>query len=275
MDEQQQLIQAIFKRGNSSELGSELESDSGRNKECKITEAFGFDRRGLAIYQRNLQANAVNALSITFPTVMKLIGDDLFAYAADLLVKQSPPDAGDWGLWGCDFADVLSRLATLQDFPYVADLAQLDFLLHRSSREKDVEVDMDSMSLLATCELDQLRVVLNPAIKDLSSKFPIVDIYRTNHGEQDQVERDAKYLKQAKRKLLEGEGQTALIYRPQFKPLVRAIDSAEQQWLRLIKRGLSIGKTLDALVDCDQEFSLEQWLPLALNQNLISHLEKI
>jgi hypothetical protein len=251
MNEQQQLMDAIF------------------NKEINPDEASDFDSRGLAIYQRNLKAHAINALQISFPTVNKLIGDEIFSHTAQQLLKQDPPNAGDWGLWGEQFPKLLKQLTALQDFAYVADMGQLDLLLHLLGREKDNELNMSTMSLLGSCELDQIRIVLNPAIKLIVSEFPIIDIYNANHCLTSQVE---QYLNDAKQKLVEGLGQTALLYRPEFKPLVRSVDSSEYAWLRLIQQGISIGLALDNLVDKKYKFSLETWLPLAINQNLISHL---
>ena len=253
MHEQKKLIRAIFKADSS------------------IENAADFDLRGLEIYQRNLTANATNALKITFPTVLKLIGDDVFTYAVTQLIKQDPPSAGDWGLWGERFPVVLKYLGALQAFPYVADIATLDFLLHQSARDKDSELDMNSISLLASCELDELRIVLNPALQLLTSEFPVVDIYNANNNSLEHAE---YYLQQAQQKLLSGVGQVALIYRPQFKSLVLLLSSSEHDWLILMQKDFSIGEALDALLHRKQEFSLEAWLPLAIEQNLISHLEK-
>lgn len=254
MNDQQKLVSAIFKT------------------ELSIDQSSTFDPRGLAIYQRNLKASAISALKITFPTVLKLIGDEVFSYAVEQLIKQSPPSEGDWGIWGRNFSNVLKQLTALQAFPYVADIATLDFSLHRIGREKDIELDMDSISLLASTGLDELRVVLSPTITLLDSEFPIVDIYNANHSSLNQSEH---HLKDAQQKLAMGLGQVALIYRPQFKPLVRAIEPEEHNWLLLIQKNFSIGKALDALKYRKKEFSLEAWLPLAIKQNLISHLESI
>jgi hypothetical protein len=254
MNDQQKLVSAIFKT------------------ELNIDQASTFDSHGLAIYQRNLKASAISALKITFPTVLKLIGDEVFSYAVEQLIKQSPPSAGDWGVWGNNFSNVLKQITALQSFPYVADIATLDFSLHRIGREKDIELDMESISLLASCELDELRMILNPSIQLMVSEFPIVDIYNANHSSSNQSE---YYLKQAQHSLVSALGQIALIYRPQFKPLVRTIESSEYDWLLLIKEGLSMGKALDVLMSRKQSFSLEAWLPLAIEQNLVSHLEKI
>jgi len=252
MNEQQQLVSAIF------------------NKSSSPDESSGFDEKGLAIYRRNLQAGAVRALQISYPTVLKLVGDDLFTHAAKQLLKVELPNSGDWGLWGRGFPQLLKALPALHDFPSVVDIACLDLLMHLQGREKDTGIDMASMTLLAECELDQLRLVLNPAIRILESDYPVIEIYKANT----QSDHAEKYLHSAQQKLANNIGQNCLIYRPQFKSLVRALDSAELNWLRLIQQGKSIGQALDAMLIQEQEFSLEGWLPLGIQQNLILSLKK-
>lgn len=254
MNDQEMLVSAIFKTGSD------------------VDQASTFESGGLSIYQRNLTANAIGALTITFPTVLTLIGEEVFSYAVERLIKQDPPSAGDWGEWGGGFPEVLKNLSALQAFPYVVDIARLDFLLHRIGRDKDSELDMDSISLLASTDLDELRVVLNPSISLLPSEFPVVDIYNAN---QTSLAESDFHLKEAQQKLVSGLGQVTLIYRPQFKPLIRTINPEEHHWLLLIQKSFSIGKALDALKHRKQTFSLEDWLPLAIQHNLISHLERI
>jgi hypothetical protein len=258
MNDQQQLVNAIFNTNSSSAEKSDFED-------------FDLEKRGLAIYQRNLQASAMRALQISYPTVLKLIGDDLFAYAAKQLLKVDLPNAGDWGLWGESFPQLLNTLSALHEFPSVIDIARLDFLMHMQGREKDTGIDMASMTLLAECELDQLRLVLNPAIRILESDYPVIEIYQANT----QSDHAETYLHKAQQKLANNIGQNCLIYRPQYKPLIREIDSAELNWLRLIQQGSSIGQALDTLLIQDQKFSLEIWLPLAIQQNLIRMMRKI
>lgn len=245
MNDQQQLVNAIFNKNSD------------------------FEKKGLAIYRRNLQANAVRALQISYPTVLKLIGDELFAYAAERLLKMDPPNTGDWGMWGEGFPEQLRELSALSEFPYVIDIAQLDFLMHTLGREQDVNVELSSMALLAEFELDQLKLVLNPGIKIFKSDYPVLDIYQANN----QAEGAGKYLEQAKKNLENGIGQNSLVYRPHFKPVIRILDSTELHWLRLLQQGKTIGQALDELLTQDKTFSLEHWLPLAVEQNLILKLK--
>lgn len=254
MNEQHTLMQAIF------------------NTDSAETSSLNIDPRGLKIYQRNLIANAVRALSITFPTVLTLVGDELFAHAVEQLIRQDPPQTGDWGQWGESFPRELKQLSALQAYPYVADVAELDFSLHQLGRAQDTYCDLTSMSLLADCAMDELRLVLNPTLHLLAAEYPIIDIYQANHAPSNDI---PHFLQQAQAKLIAGVGQVALLYRPQFKPLIRAIEPSEYDWLILMQKNFSLGEALDTLAYRKQAFSFEQWLPLAVQHNLISHLETV
>ncbi len=245
MTEQQALLTAILNGPNRFEqAGSQFES------------------RGLAIYQRNLLANANRALQITFPTVLQLIGEELFEYATGQLLKNTPPCEGDWGLWGQDFAKVLQGIEALQNYSYVADSARLDFAHHMLERQPDYSPDITSMNLLAQHSLDDIQLVLNPNLVQISSSFPVVDIF-FNH------------MQLAQENLKNGIGQNALLFRPQYKAQVRALSEAEHYWITLIKLGVKLGTALDAMESKKfNDFAFEKWLPMAIKQNLIHCLKR-
>ena len=113
--QQQTLISAIFPSADSEVIDK-------------------FDPRGMAIYRNNLLATAQQALAISFPTVLTLIGEGLFNYASRELLISSPPKHGDWALWGDDFPSLLTNLAQLSDYPFVADIAQVDRLRQQIGR---------------------------------------------------------------------------------------------------------------------------------------------
>lgn len=225
-----------------------------------------FDARGLTIYRHNLQATAKRALSITFPTVLQLIGDDLFEYSCHQLLLTSPPDQGDWALWGQGFAPLLEQLKQLDDYPFVADCARVDFLRHQSERAKDHSVNLASLQLLASVDLDELFVTLPDSLALMQSCYPIVQLWQAHHGDMQDLQ---LYFTQAKAYLSQQPIQHyALIYRPEYKASVQEIDKTEFHWLSLLHQGVSIGKALDIMAD--SEFSFEQWLANAIEQRLIS-----
>jgi hypothetical protein len=252
--QQSQLIGAIFTG----------EDNTGLN----------LDPRGLTIYRRNLQATAKRALSISFPTVLQLIGEQLFELASSLLLLRSPPEQGDWGLWGDDFADLLGQLPQLEDYPFVPDCARVDFLRHKSERATDHCVDMDSLQLLASVDIDELMVRFPQSLFIATSDYPVVELWLAHHGDPQSGE---EYFGLAKDLLSQQHKQQhALIYRPQYKAYVVELDELEFRWFSLLQRGLSLGKALDTLCEVGESaFVFENWLAKAIEHKLISSFYQV
>jgi len=228
------------------------------------------DSRGLKIYQNNLVLTAQQALAISFPTVVQLIGDDVFNYASKKLLIESPPSEGDWGLWGDKLPAVLSDIAALAEYPFVADIARLDWIRHCSMRAQDNQVDQQSLQLLATVELDELYIDYSNSVFLLRSVFPIWEFWQTH--QHDRSDGKEQLMAQALKKLQQSDfEQQLLVYRPHYRAEIRELCSSEWLWFEQTMRGVSIGKTLDCIEDSN--FDFPQWLGQALQQNLIRSLK--
>ncbi len=239
-----------------------------------------FDPRGMAIYRNNLLATAQQALAISFPTVLTLIGEGLFNYASRELLISSPPKHGDWALWGDDFPTLLSNLVQLSDYPFVADIAQVDQLRQQSMRAKDSVIDQASLQLLATHDIDEIYIELTTSQFGLNSDYPVIEFWLSHQQRvvSDTAEElNQKFIQQSLDKLVQGDfSQKVLIYRPYYNAEIRELSASEYAWLTLIEQGLSIGKALDVMTnnsELEHDFDFAQWIGIALEQNLISRLK--
>lgn len=252
--QQQELIAAIFPQNDATTENLD-----------------NFDQRGLAIYRNNLLATAQQALTVSFPTVGQLIGDDLFAFACRQLLISCPPKEGDWGVWGKDFSSLLADLPALAEYPFVADIAQLDWLRHHCMRAKNSVVDQQSLQLLASTSLDELYLEFSSSQFLMTSKYPVIEFWLAHQSAAATARADTlaeQYLEQALAKLTENDFvQRVLVYRPNFKAQVRELSTTEYDWLRQINQGISVGHALDNMADSDFDFA--QWLGQALEHNLI------
>ena len=239
-----------------------------------------FDPRGMAIYRNNLLATAQQALAISFPTVLTLIGEGLFNYASRELLISSPPKHGDWALWGDEFPTLLSNLVQLSDYPFVADIAQVDQLRQQSMRAKDSVIDQASLQLLATHDIDEVYIELTTSQLGMSSNYPVIEFWLSHQQRvvSDTAEElNQKFIQQSLDKLVQGDfSQKVLIYRPYYNAEIRELSASEYAWLTLIEQGLSIGKALDVMTnnsELEHDFDFAQWIGIALEQNLISRLK--
>lgn len=232
--------------------------------------AHSFNAAGLEVYRNNLRATANKALQITYPTVLQLIGDDLFFHAVEQLLKRSPPHAGDWGMWGEGFAQILSEQVPLQEYLFVVDCAHLDFQRHILERAANSSLNTQSLQLLATEDPDGINVIFNPSIRVLESRFPLADIWQAHQGdENERAQRLHRALQDSQSQFPSQPIQYVLLYRPLYKAQVRVLSASEYEWIEMLKHH-SLGATLSQLESSSLTF--ENFLSSALQDNLISHL---
>jgi hypothetical protein len=227
----------------------------------------GFDPQGIAIYRKNLIASAERALSITFPTVKKMIGASLFLFASRKLLTTSPPNMGDWALWGDNFPSLLASVEQLATYPFVVECAHIDLLRHQSERTNNIDVNLASLQLLATDDLDNIYVEFTDFTHVRTSKLPIVELWQA-HGNDESLQ-EIQLVKAQQWLASNNNVQYLLLYRPQYKTHIRELSFEEHQWLTALAQGLSIGHALETINLAN--FAFEQWLPLAIEQKLFSH----
>lgn len=217
---------------------------------------------GLKIYRANLRATALQALKISFPTVEALIGEQLMSYASDKLLVSFSPEHGNWSRWGSSFPDVLANLPELEEYPFVADCARLDYVCHQLVRDDDYIFEQSSISLLQTEEPDNIKVQLMPSLTAMESDFPIADI-RSAHQLIGQ-EREDKLASIVEKSTC--EKFYILCFRSGVDVVVKNIPEIDYQWLQLLEQH-SLGKSLE-LINLNK-FSLNDWFLGALQNHFI------
>ena len=151
-EQQNALLSAIFKSG---------EQTFTRDNE-----------RGLAIYQRNLLANAVRALSITYPGVNKLLGAEDFKRLCELYLQRLGKRQYDWGVWGAELPQLLLDFEQpVCDQLLLSELAVFEWFIHSIERSSDTDRDLATLSLLATDDSYNIKLNLAPGIQLYSSHF--------------------------------------------------------------------------------------------------------
>jgi len=228
-----------------------------------------YDQRGIEIYRRNLRATASQALAITYPTVFKLIGRELFQFASNLLLQLTPPSAGDWGLWGEGFDDVLASLQQLEDYPYVVDCARLDLVRHKIERVKNPVFNSESLELLTKLDLNDIRIAFTDTTVFLITQYPVIEAWHSNHSDE-----PSRFIESFNQRLSQGESeQRVLVFRPHFRAEMTELDMHQSKWMELLLSGITIGHALDQMDG--STFSFDEWLVNAMQNKMISTLESV
>jgi len=119
-------------------------------------------QRGLAAYRTNANALAERALQAAFPVVAELIGFESFALMARQFWHRHPPERGDLAWWGAALPDFLAHDPQLADVPYLADVARVEWALHRIASAADAPVQPASFELLNQQDPDTVTLQLPP-----------------------------------------------------------------------------------------------------------------
>lgn len=216
-------------------------------------------QRGLAAYRTNGHELAPRALAAAYPAVAQLLGDDNFRGLARSLWTAHPPGRGDIAQWGGELAAHIEALPGLiAEEPYLADVARLEWLLHRAASAADAALDAASLQRLTTHDPAALTLVLCPGAGCIASAWPVASIVNAHGVGQPSIE-------EAGRRLREGRAETALVWREGFRPRVREALPGEADFVAALQAGRSLADALQAAPALD----FAPWLSAAVPSGLL------
>ncbi|MCE2597284.1 DNA-binding domain-containing protein [Motilimonas cestriensis] len=87
----------------------------------------------IQLYRNNFVISCCAALQASFPVTHKLVGDEFFTSVTRQWVLAHPPQSGNIIDYGEGFASWLAALPQLASLPYVASIAQLEWLIEQTA----------------------------------------------------------------------------------------------------------------------------------------------
>ncbi|MGK5008665.1 MNIO family bufferin maturase [Janthinobacterium sp. MDB2-8] len=212
-----------------------------------------------ALYRGNLSAIWRRTLGQAYPVVLALVGEDFFGGLARVYGRQYPSDSADLNQFGARFADFLAAFPPVAAFPYLPDMARLEWALHLAHYAPDAQaLAPESLAAWHPAQLEARRFTLHPACALLASNWQVAALWRAHQ---------------------EGEGQgmfphemqvasRALVCRPRWKAQVLVVDAAAHAALLALQQGQTFGAALDVAFERDPAFDLaahlRQWLTHAV-----------
>jgi Putative DNA-binding domain len=237
--EQSNLLQAIAGQGGSS-----------------------FNLRGLQVYQANRAVLAERTLAGTYPVVAQLIGVESFEPLARHFWRQHPPLRGDMGQWGAQLPEFLAAAPQLADEPFLADVARIEWALHRAASAPDAVLDAASFALLSGDAAQPVSLALSQGTFTFASAYPVASIINAHLAGQPTLDQAADLLRQSQR-------EHALVWRHGFKPKVRSTSPAEYGLINALKTSASLEAALDHVSSIEPTFDFNSWLGQAVQTGLV------
>jgi hypothetical protein len=157
---------------------------------------------GMEVHRATVLNALVNALRLTFPTIVELTGREFFDQVAAEYVRQNPPDSTVLYSYGDGFAHHLRLNDGARTLPYLWDSARYDLWIDRAAHRApdwwteaialDAELDMYLVSSLTCLRVDYPVNLIRDAIDagrpeelselDMSSRGRYFAIWRGPNG---------------------------------------------------------------------------------------------
>lgn len=264
---QNALLQQIFARSATGTADANANADADR---------------GLLAYRSHAAATARAALAAAYPVSRQLLGEDSFDQMAPVLWRAHPPQRGDLAQWGGTLAEFLQSYEDLMaEYPFLPDVARLEWQLHQTAGLPDRDMDADSFALIASHPSERLQLTLAPGVCLLYSKYPAASIVlahrqSSRNGNNCEDQSCTPDLSAAQHKLQQQQGETALVWRQGLRPTLRETQTQEIVFLQAVLAGWSLRSALYMVEQMatvpgspPATFDFNNWLPQAISEQLV------
>jgi Putative DNA-binding domain len=224
--------------------------------EMVVENGLSADAR-LGIYCNNTVSNLCNALKADYPVVERLVGGDFFRHAAKSYIAGSPSLSGDINDYGDDFPEFLAAFPAATNLPYLGDVARLERAWKQVFYAADaVAADFSSLAELPQDYLGDLHFQLHPALRLVTSPYPVMQIWRANQS-------DASIAEEI---CLDGQPEHVLLRRINGQVEMVLLTLAEYEWLAALSSGGNLADAVDAAFSRQDDFDLAVCLQRHLAQ---------
>jgi Putative DNA-binding domain len=198
------------------------------------------------IHRNNMVAGLEALLASRYPVIQRLVGEPFFAATARAFIAADPPRSPVLLEYGAAFAPFLAGFEPAAPYPYLPDIARLDWARHCAYHAADAPpADLSRIAALDPERMSRLRFNLHPSATVIASAFPILSIWRTNSF-------DAEVTPIT----LDGGGETALIVRPHLEVITTALPPGSDSFTAALTEGAALGDAANAAAEQEPVFDL-------------------
>lgn len=221
----------------------------------------GGDLARLGLYRSNLGAGWTRALRDAYPVIEQLVGEEFFGGLARAYGKVYPSQDPDLAGFGHRFAEFLADFAPAAPYPYLSDMARLEWAVQRACLAPDVAVAGPAALVTLTPEQFAVaRFILHPSVTLLHSPWAIAPLWQAHQP-------DGPSLPQEM-----ARAGTAVVVRRGWRAEVHVLEAVEALLLARLGKGARFGDAVDALLvampeqaaGADLGAMLQRWFALGV-----------
>lgn len=205
----------------------------------------------MALYRGQLTGTWHKTLAAAFPVLRQLVGDDFFQGLSRDFGLRHPPIVADLHHFGADLPGFLEQFAPASHYPYLPDMARLEWALHRAHYAADASrLDGAMLAGWTPAQFGAARIALHPAAFLLASPWAVASLWQAHHGAAFPATMAAP--------------ETMLVSRPSWQAQLTPLTPASHAGLAALAGGASMSEALLAALarqeDVDVGAMLAAWL---------------
>jgi uncharacterized protein (UPF0276 family) len=211
-----------------------------------------------ALYRGNLTETWSKTLAAAYPVVLALLGKEFFGGLARAYGRTHPSDDGDLNRFGAHFATFLRDFPHVADYPYLPDMATLEWQVHRVHYAPQAQaLSAAQLAAIAPDQIEAAVFTLHPAVQLLASPWAVIPLWLA-HQPDSGVDFPGDMVAPSH----------GVVVRPAWRVGVQPLSAASHAALQVLQNGGNFGVALDAAFENDDNFdvaaSLQQWLAHAV-----------
>jgi len=150
--------------------------------ELPIVSKPGFKARELLeIYRESSQQGVINGLKSIYSVCLVIIGWQLFEEVAEKYIAQEPSFSPNMNDYGDKFPIFLRNCRQIKKWPYLSEMAELEWMCHQVSRAPLLMPELDFNLLAQGLENDSdISFELLPSVTTLCTSYPLYQLWQIN-----------------------------------------------------------------------------------------------
>ncbi|HET7203750.1 MAG TPA: DNA-binding domain-containing protein [Steroidobacteraceae bacterium] len=138
----------------------------------------------VAVYRNNTRQFFRTALALTYPVLLRRVGEQYFRQLAHEYREAHPSRSGDLHWVGATFPDWLAARLQQGDYAWLADLARLEWACEEAAAAAvEPAVSVGALGAVPPEALDGARLRFQPSLRLVASAWPVWSVWQANQGE--------------------------------------------------------------------------------------------
>ena len=187
----------------------------------------------MSVYRNNVIRTLRDAIIATYPMTLKMLGADYMKKLARLYALDHKPSQADLNLYGENFPQFIANFKPLVKYPYLPDLAKLEWATNESYfAADDTALDPSGLAQQSAETQANLTLTLRSAVRLCNAPYKLDQIQNLCANERTETK-------------IENGSCIILIYRPALDVMTMPLQPYEYDFLKSFQQPQNLSKVLE------------------------------